>query len=293
MSEQDLPRPRLRDEGFRRTLLGVMRRPSSLLLLLLAIVLAVGFSLLGQWQLARAFENGAVVESESEHPIAIESILEPQVQTPSDAVGQLIAADGEWVADDFALLEGRLNDGASGWWVIGHFLVENGNSLAVGLGWTDDEDVAVDELARFAADPSTLPTSLDGRYQQSEQPSVDEEAEPSDPVTQMAVPALVNEWTDAGPVYAGYLTLLEAPDGLTPIYSPAPERQVQLNFLNLFYTIEWIVFAVIALYIWYRHMRDIAERETERESERAGPESAASGQDARSDAPTDEAFDRA
>lgn len=289
MSEQELPRPRLRDEGFRRTLLGVMRRPSSLLLLLLAIVLAVGFSALGQWQLARAFENGAVVESESEHPLPIDTILEPQVQTPSDAVGQLITADGEWAPQDFEILEGRLNDGVSGYWVVGHFLAVNGNSLAVGIGWTDVEADAEAAAERFGADPSSLPTSLDGRYQQSEQPSVDEDAAPGDPATQMAVPTLVNRWADAGPVYAGYLTLLEAPDGLSAIYSPAPERQVQLNFLNLFYTIEWIVFAVIALYIWYRHMRDVAERETEREGMGDGGD----GPPSTDPAPADEALDRA
>ncbi|MET0590521.1 MAG: SURF1 family cytochrome oxidase biogenesis protein [Naasia sp.] len=253
----------------RRTLLGVMRRPSSLLLLLLAIVMAVGFSLLGQWQLARAFENGAVIESESEQPLAIESEVPTQVQTPSSAVGQLITADGQWVAEDFSVLDGRLNDGASGSWVIGHFLTSSGDSLAVGVGWTPDPVVAAETAERLGADPGSLPTVIEGRYQQSEQPKVDEELAPGEAPSEMAVPALVNEWTGAGPVYAGYLTLHDAPAGLETIYSPAPERQVQLNFLNLFYTLEWAFFAVVALYIWYRHMRDVAERERDEALEAA------------------------
>lgn len=248
----------------------VMRRPVSLLLLVLAIVFAVGFSLLGQWQLGRAFENGTAIESESEEPIPIESEVQTQTQTPSEAVGQLLSADGAFVSGDFALLEGRLNDGDRGYWVTGHFRTDGGDSLAVGLGWAKTEAEARAALKRYDSDPGLLPEALVGRYQQSDQPTVDEEA-PADALqSEMSVPTFVNLWEDPGPVYAGYLTLLEAPEGLEPIYSPAPERQVQLNFLNLFYTIEWILFALIALYIWYRHMRDVAERELEHTGAVAG-----------------------
>jgi cytochrome oxidase assembly protein ShyY1 len=238
-----------------------MRRPTSLLLLLLAIVMAVGFSLLGQWQLARAFENGAVVETESEDPLAIETQVTPQVQTPSDAVGQLFTTTGSWVPQDFSVLDGRLNDGERGSWVVGHFVTDTGDSLAVGIGWTADPAQARVAADAFGDDPAVLPATIEGRYQQSEQPVVDEDASADDAPSQLAVPALINEWTGAGPVYAGYLTLRDAPADLVTIYSPAPEREVQLNFLNLFYTIEWALFALIALYIWYRHMRDIVEKE--------------------------------
>lgn len=252
-------------------MLEVMRRPSSLLLLLLAIVMAVGFSLLGQWQLSRAFENGAVIETESEDPLPIETEVPTQVQTPSSAVGQLITAEGRWVPEDYSVLDGRLNDGESGAWVIGHFLTASGDSLAVGIGWTPDVGTASAVAQRLSSGDEELPGVIEGRYQQSEQPKVDEDLEPGEAPSEMAVPALVNAWTGAGPVYAGYLTLHDAPADLETIYSPAPEREVQLNFLNLFYTLEWALFAIIALYIWYRHMRDIAEKERdERASAAAG-----------------------
>lgn len=238
-----------------------MRRPTSLLLLLLAIVMAVGFSLLGQWQLARAFENGAVVETESEDPLPLASEVAPQTQTPSEAVGQLFTTSGSWVAGDFTVLDGRLNDGTRGSWVVGHFLTTDGDSLAVGVGWVADPTQARSTASALDGDPSALPSTIEGRYQQSDQPVVDEKASADNAPSELAVPALVNVWAEPGPAYAGYLTLHDAPAGLTTIYSPAPEREVQLNFLNLFYTIEWALFALIALYIWYRHMRDIVEKE--------------------------------
>jgi cytochrome oxidase assembly protein ShyY1 len=245
----------------RRALGEVMRRPTSLLLLVLAVVMAVGFSLLGQWQLARAFENGAVVETESEDPLPLETEVVPQAQTPSDAIGQLFTTSGSWVPEDFSVLDGRLNDGERGSWVVGHFLTTGGDSLAVGMGWTSDPAMARSTAAALERDASALPATIEGRYQQSDQPVVDEKESADNAPSELAVPALVNEWTGAGPVYAGYLTLHDAPAGLTTIFSPAPEREVQLNFLNLFYTIEWALFALIALYIWYRHMRDIVEKE--------------------------------
>jgi cytochrome oxidase assembly protein ShyY1 len=251
--------------------LRVMRRPTSLLLLLLAIVMAVGFSLLGQWQLGRAFENGTAIESEAEDPLPLSSVVTPGVQTPSEAVGQLVTTSGEWSGNDFAVLADRLNDGTSGFWVIGRFVTDDGSDLAVAVGWSETRQDAEAAADAYEGDPDALPGQIEGRYQQSEQPSVDEDAEADALPKEMAVPALINQWGSEDAVYAGYATLIGAPEGLTEIYSPAPERQVQLNFLNLFYTVEWAFFALIALYIWYRHMRDVADREhDEQAAERSG-----------------------
>jgi hypothetical protein len=88
---------------------------------------------------------------------------------------------------------------------------------------------------------------------------------------------LVNLWSQPSvPVYEGVLTLRAAPAGLTAIYSPRPEEQVELNFLNLFYAAEWALFAVAAFYVWYRLVRDRWEldaapvEDEDREPEPAG-----------------------
>ena len=78
---------------------------------------------------------------------------------------------------------------------------------------------------------------------------------------------LINIWPDAQPVYGGYLVLDEPADGLEPIISPEPSREVSLNLLNVFYAIEWVIFAGFALYLWYRLVQDAVEKERD---ERAG-----------------------
>ena len=38
-------------------------------------------------------------------------------------------------------------------------------------------------------------------------------------------------------------------------------REVELNLLNVFYALEWALFAGFAIYLWYRLVRDVVERE--------------------------------
>ncbi|BDZ44966.1 SURF1 family protein [Naasia aerilata] len=240
-------------------LLAVMLRPRSIALLLLCVAIAVVFALFGQWQLGRAVTNGGFVERPTETVLPIERVAQPQTTTKSAAVGQLVTVSGTWVAGDFAVLRDRIDEGRTGYWTIGHLRTADGASLAVGLGWTDELAAATAAAEAWNGDPAELPTDLTGRYQQGEAPT-----EPEDGAAlaaDMATAAFVNEWQDPGPTHAGYITLRAAPAELQTIASPPPEVEVQLNFLNLFYAVEWVLFALAALYIWYRLMRDVYEKE--------------------------------
>ena len=66
-----------------------------------------------------------------------------------------------------------------------------------------------------------------------------------------------------GPVYGGYLVLDQAPQGLASIVTVPPETDRELNWLNIFYAAEWVIFALFALYLWYRLVKDVWERELE------------------------------
>jgi hypothetical protein len=77
----------------------------------------------------------------------------------------------------------------------------------------------------------------------------------------LAVPELINLWAEPGPVYGGFIVLAEPYDGLDPIRADAPVREVTLNVLNVFYAIEWALFAGFAIYLWYRLVRDAVERQ--------------------------------
>ena len=66
--------------------------------------------------------------------------------------------------------------------------------------------------------------------------------------------------------------------GLDAISSPPPEQTSELNWLNVFYAVEWVVFAGFAIYLWYRLVRDAVERERDAaEGAAAGGSSAPAG----------------
>jgi hypothetical protein len=113
--------------------------------------------------------------------------------------------------------------------------------------------------------PSGVVT-LTGRIVDSEAPELpDEDAADPFVMTTLSEAALVNVWqvTASPDVYSVNLISADAPTGLDPIFSPRPEAQTTLNWLNVFYAVEWVVFAGFAVYFWYRLGRDAWEREAE------------------------------
>ena len=40
-----------------------------------------------------------------------------------------------------------------------------------------------------------------------------------------------------------------------------PSSEVSVNLLNLFYAVEWVVFAGFAVFLWYRLVKDVVEEE--------------------------------
>ncbi|MDP4972104.1 MAG: hypothetical protein NWP95_01185, partial [Pontimonas sp.] len=72
-----------------------------------------------------------------------------------------------------------------------------------------------------------------------------------------------------GPVYGGYVVLASAPEGLSTIGTEPPPTESELNWLNLFYAMQWVIFGVFALYLWWRLVRDEWEREAENPPTRA------------------------
>ena len=226
--------------------------------LVLALAIAAGFAALGQWQLGRSVDNAQTVEIDTETAVPLDEIAEPGTGMTESELGRVVTVTGELVPGDTVVLTGRGDGtGKTGSWVVGHLVTTDGISLAVALGWSADGDAPALDLGRDA---------WAGRYQLSEEPqSSDFE---NGEHRALSVADLVNLWADPGPVYAGYLVLAEPVAPLAPIVAAAPEREVALNLLNVFYAIEWVLFAGFAIYLWYRLVRDVVERQ---EEEQAAP----------------------
>lgn len=255
----------------RTTLLRTMVRPKWLLALVFALAVAAGFAALGQWQLQRAIESGTVVQRPTETVIPLTKAAQPNTDVRTDMVGQLVTATGAFAPHDYQLLEGRLNNGATGYWVVARFTLADTDAagrpveLAVARGWAPDKAAADRAVAKLTAEPATQET-ITGRLLPPEAPTAPAASENPQTMSAMSTAALYNLWTDVdgSDVYIGYVVQHGTPPaGLVKIYSPPPIEQATLDWLNVFYALEWAVFAGFAVFLWYRVVRDAWEREEE------------------------------
>jgi cytochrome oxidase assembly protein ShyY1 len=242
------------------TMFQVARRPKWIGALVLALAIAGGFAALGQWQLERSIESGVVSDAQSEVPAPLESIATPNAPLTTDEVGQLVEADLTFVPGDSVILVDRLVESNRGSWAVAHAVTRDGTSIAVALGWAEDEDAAAAAIAEFESSTPSQSTQVSGRYLQSESPQAsDFEAGKR---TALSVAELINLWAEAPDgVYGGYLVLDDGPAGLETIPTPPPDREVSLNLLNVFYAAEWVIFAGFAVFLWWRLVRDEWEKE--------------------------------
>lgn len=246
------------------------------LALLLALVVAGVFAWLGQWQLSHSIEEDTTEQIDTETPRPLAELNAPGEPVTDASAGRVVTIDGEFAPSDFTTVESRVNDGDEGAWVIGHLVSEHDGEpahLAVAVGWAP----SVAEAERVADDLASSrgidgPQQLAGRYMPAE--GVETPGPKDDPfaIRTMAPAQLANIWEGIeNPVYAGFLVLhdegssvsaVEA--GLDRIDSVPPLPQDRINWLNLFYAVEWVVFAGFAVYFWFRLARDAWEKEHER-----------------------------
>ncbi|MDQ1609355.1 MAG: surfeit locus 1 family protein [Microbacteriaceae bacterium] len=264
------------------TLFRMMLRPRWIAALFLALALAAGFAWLGQWQLARAIDSGTVAETQTESVVPLASAAKPSGPIRDAVTGQLVTVTASFSPTDYELLQGRLNKGVAGYWVVAHATVSgadaNGSpvALAVARGWAADKATATSVMARLANEPPTEQTIV-GRLLPTEAPEVPDPKGDPNVMKDMSVAALYNLWTgvDHTVVYEAYVVEKTPPAGLVAIDSPPPIQQQTVNWLNIFYAAEWAVFAGFAVFFWYRVVKDAKEKEDE---ERLQLSSLSSGQ---------------
>jgi len=235
----------------------IARRPRWIAALALALGVAAGFAALGHWQLERSLESAVVDDRDTETAVSLDALAEPQQVMTSEASGRLVMVSGEWVEGDDLVVTGRLSGddgsgaaGEPGDWVVRHLVTEGGASLAVAVGY-----------GPVGAGIPNLPVgeaAVTGRYVPSESPQISD-FEAGDR-TAISIAELINLWGEVGGVYSGYLVLDEAPTGLSTIAAPPPELAGELNLLNLFYAIEWVIFGGFAVYLWWRLVKDEQEK---------------------------------
>ncbi|MDD7930763.1 SURF1 family protein [Microbacterium thalli] len=263
---------------FAPTLREVMLRPWWIGMLAFALLVAAVFAWLGQWQLSRAVDTSPPAPGQTEQVRPLADVVEPGEYLPEPLVGQRVEVRGSFVPGDFDVVSSRFDRGIEGFWVTGQLRIDPGDigstdptSLAVAVGWTDDRAEAEAAASALDADPARDVT-VTGRIISDEGPALPPRGADPQEMTRMSSAALLSRWSDTAglDVYRGYVTSAESFGGLTAIDSPAPDERSNVNWLNIFYAVEWAVFAGFAFYMWYRLAKDAWEKELEDLEDAAG-----------------------
>ena len=268
---------------FPPTLREVMLRPRWLALLAFSLVVAGVLAWLGQWQLGRAVDTAPSEPGQTEVVRPLADVAQPGAYLPEPLVGQRVEASGRWIAPDFIVVASRYNDDVEGYWVTGQLRLDGvatPTSIAVAVGWTRDaasaERAAETLRGEVESNPDAVVTVI-GRLISDEGPGRPAAGVDPQTMTRMSPAMLLGRWhdTDGVSVYRPYIASQSAIGPLDAIDSPAPDERSRVNWLNIFYAVEWAIFAGFALYLWYRLARDAWEKEVE-DLEDAQAEAAAS-----------------
>lgn len=266
-----------------------------------ALLIAGIFAWLGQWQLGNAIATDLPDEGATEIVRPIEDVVAPGAYLSEPLVGQRVNAQGWWIEPDFLIVSSRFNDETEGFWVTGHLRMWDGEaafgeqtpptSLVVALAWAPTRELAEAAASDFAQQVNSLdiaqPANVTGRLISDEGPALPPPGASAWEMTRMSPAAHLAQWHDIEglDVYRQFLvadlstTGLSAPEGAVQIDSPAPQQGSSVNWLNIFYAVEWAVFAGFACYMWYRLTKDAWEKELEEleEAEAARAAAAAAG----------------
>lgn len=257
--------------------------PRWLVWLVLVLALGAGFIRLGMWQMNVAREDAAqeVLREAAARPVLqLTSTVTPHAAFPRDGSNQRVRAEGTFEPARQVLVADRRLAGADGFWVVQPFVVqETGARIPVVRGFVRSLAAAEAVAARSTAASTTL--TLVGSLAPTESPTDGKKRLPAGQIGAIDVGALLNLWD--GEVYNAFLfDISETPDqgvagptgasvagGMERV--PPPDLPSGLTLRNAAYALQWWVFALFALWMWVKMVRDDYRRHQPVPEHSAGP----------------------
>lgn len=220
--------------------------------MLVSVAIAIG---LGVWQL-QAWQDRREAERTSltnARAVPLGTLMGGDDPFPGKALGQPVTFSGRWLAKGTVYVADRVRDGRTGYWVVSPLLVHGaGSAMPVVRGWT----------AEPSAGPAEGTTRVTGWLQVGEGTGLVDKTPQDDVIPEMRIASLVQR-VDAD-LYSGYViarrmtTGTRAPAAGLAQVRPADAPQVSSTtaLRNFLYAVEWWLFGLFAVFIWFRWCRD-------------------------------------
>ncbi|NHA00968.1 SURF1 family protein [Nocardioides sp. W3-2-3] len=242
------------------------------LLALVGVSFAAG---MGVWQYDAWQDRRAAEQVDLTHadPVPITDVLGPDDPFPTAGLGRPVEVTGTFLTAGTVLVTGREGaDGADGSWLVTPLSVGAADRPAVPVvrGWVPAGTRIAD-----VPPPPTGEVDLLGWLQPTESAEAGDD-DPSDgTIAHLRVADLVQTRRRPGPVRrlrGGRADRAQRRGGRRGRREPGPGFPPASRFTglrNILYAIEWWVFAAFAVFLWWRHVRDVT---TERPAEEAADE---------------------
>lgn len=221
-------------------------RPPLLALHVLAVVATVFCIVMGLWQLGVYDSRQAHERADRQEVprVALTGLWGPDEPFSARLNLRPVTAAGRFAPDaDQFWVTGREQAGRTGAWLVAPLLTDGGGALLVVRGWAPEP-----------GDAPALPTgevSVDAVLQPGEG-----QGAPWDPdrrlIGSVRIPALSNELPYD--LYSGFAisTDTQLAAGLAPANLPDPAVSWTVGLRNLAYALQWWVFGLFALFMWWR-----------------------------------------
>lgn len=248
-------------------------KPKWIAALLAALAVSVILVLLSQWQFSRSVQEDVAPPSVTEKVKPLLDTLAPGEPMLGSAEGQIVTARGHFDSTKQVLVPDRVQDGEVGYWVVTAFVVDDA-PVPDGVAATKEVVIPVARGWQATAENAPAaplgPLQLEGRLLNSEGPEIARNL-PAGQVKMLASSELTNIW-DVTTYAAFVVTFSEQADGvevgakasgstIVPITVTATDQNNKVNWLNIFYAIEWAVFAGFAVFVWWRLVADDYRRD--------------------------------
>ncbi|MBM7051172.1 SURF1 family cytochrome oxidase biogenesis protein [Rothia sp. ZJ1223] len=255
--------------------------------LALVLALVTAFVMLSAWQLNASISNRVYADPDKDRVRAYTEVMKanaPLIARESDTV---VKATGSYVPGSSYLVANHYDGDQRGYWVVSQFVPEDGQqvelatssatrSIAVARAWVATaDDVPADPVGKITVAGRVVPNEAPVR-------SNSLEGEGERVLGSVATAYLSNLWqvplyssiltaatevpqgeelllTDEGTIVAD-ATIIGAHENVRPV-KPHQVEDASFNWLNIFYSLEWIVFAGFALYLWWRMLKDSVEKQ--------------------------------
>ncbi|HEX7739880.1 MAG TPA: SURF1 family protein [Marmoricola sp.] len=216
--------------------------------LLMLVCVAIAFGM-GMWQWSvwhndRVDAQHTLVDAD---PVALASLMGGDSAFPGDKIGQPVTFTGSWIDADTMYVSHKRHQGHSGFWVVTPVRL-GASAIPVVRGWS----------AHAAADPVTGRATVTGWLEPSEDTGA-ADVHPRDRViTSMRIASMTQHVSTD--LYSGFVIAREVSTGASGLAKVGPTKQPDVSgftgLRNLLYSLQWWVFIVLIVFIWWRWCQD-------------------------------------